>query len=265
MSRLDAHFAQARSRGRKSLSLYVTPFYPEPEVTIPLVLALADAGADMVEIGIPFSDPIADGPTIQESSALALRNGATLRATLEIAREIRAARPIPLLLMGYANPIYAYGVTRFVQTAAEIGVDGTIIPDLPLEESGDYRAIAAAAGVSSVLLAAPTSSSERLAALDAATTGFLYCVSVAGVTGARTRVAESTIAFIDRARASVRRHPLMVGFGISGPDDARSVSARCDGVIVGSALITILKEAPPPERIERAAAFTRSLRAALDA
>jgi tryptophan synthase alpha chain len=264
MNRLDAHFAAQRGRRRKSLSLYVTPEYPDPGITVALVLALADAGADMVEIGIPFSDPIADGPTIQESSEAALRNGATLVSTLEAAREIRAARELPLLLMGYANPVYAYGVTRFLSACAGIGVDGTIIPDLPLEESAEYRAAAASHGVASVLLAAPTSSDARLEELDRATTGFLYCVSVAGVTGARAQVAGTTIDFIARARSRVRQHPLMVGFGIATPDDARTVAAGCDGVIVGSALIKVLKDSPARERIERAAAFTRSLRTALD-
>jgi tryptophan synthase alpha chain len=264
MNRLDQHFARTRAAGRKTLSMYLTPFYPEPELTVELALALADAGADIIELGIPFSDPIADGPTIQASSERALRNGATLPGVLEAARAIRAERDLPLVLMGYANPVYAFGQTRFLQACAEIGVDGTIIPDLPLEESAEFGANADAHGVANILLASPTSDDARLEALDQATRGFLYCVSVAGVTGARTSISNSASAFIRRARARVRQHPLLVGFGISTPADAREVAALCDGVIVGSALLSILRDAPPAERTRRAADFTRSLRTALD-
>ena len=265
MKRLANQLALQKSRNRKALSLYVTAGFPEVETTLPLILALAGAGADMIELGIPFSDPIADGPTIQESSETALRNGMTLEKTLEIARAVRASSEVPVLLMGYANPIYAFGVTRFLQRCASIGVDGTIIPDLSLEEGADYRSCAAAHGVASVLMAAPTSANERLEALDEATSGFLYCVSVAGITGARTGMSPATVDYLKRARAHVRRHPLVVGFGIATPDDARAAACHSDGVVVGSALVNILREHSGPGLIERAADFTRSLRGALDA
>ncbi len=261
MNRLAPLFALRKSEGRKVLSLYVTPGYPTLETTVPLILALERAGADMIELGIAFSDPIADGPTIQESSSVALANGMTLERTFQMAREVRAASNIPLVLMGYANPIYAYGATRFVQTCASVGIDGTIIPDLSLEESGEYRALAHQHGLASVLLAAPTTSDERLKLLDEATSGFLYCVAVAGVTGARTGVAASTVGFMDRARTHARNHPLMVGFGIATPEDARDAAHTADGVVIGSALIKILATGTPDE----ARAFTRSVRERLDA
>lgn len=264
MKRLADRFALLASERRKALSLYVTAGAPSPEESAQLILALAAAGADMIEIGIPFSDPIADGPTIQASSARALAHGMTLERTLGIARAVRASSDVPILLMGYANPVYAYGVTRFIQTCAAVGVDGTIIPDLPLEESAEYRATAALSGLASILLAAPTSSDERLRALDEATSGFLYCVSVAGVTGARAGVAPEALAFIARARAHVRRHPLLAGFGIATPADARLAAAGCDGVVVGSALVSLVANTPGPALFEKAAAFTRELRTALD-
>ena len=264
MKRLDRLFAERRAEGRKALSLYVTPGYPDVATTVPLILALARAGADMIELGIAFSDPIADGPTIQESSTVALANGMTLERTFEIVRAVRAESDIPLLLMGYANPIYSCGTTRFVQTCASIGVNGTIIPDLPLEESAQYRALALQHGVASVLLAAPTTPDERLALLDEATTGFLYCVAVAGVTGARSGVARATTGFLERARSHVRRHPLMVGFGIATPPDAALAARSADGVIIGSALIKIIGSGRP-DRLDEAVRFTRAVRAALDA
>jgi tryptophan synthase alpha chain len=260
MKRLAHLFGARRAEGRKVLSLYVTPGYPTPATTVPLILALERAGADLIELGIAFSDPIADGPTIQESSTAALANGMTLEGTFEIARALRAASDIPLLLMGYANPVYAYGPTRFVQTCAALGVDGTIIPDLSLEESSEFRALSAEHGLASVLLAAPTTPDERLARLDEATSGFLYCVSVAGVTGARSGVADSTVGFMERARAHVRRHPLMVGFGIATPEDARAAAAHADGVIIGSALVKLLGHGT----VDDAARFTGAVRAALD-
>lgn len=264
MNRLERHLSERRAAGRKSLAMYLTPFFPEADSTVELALALADAGADVLELGIPFSDPIADGPVIQASSELALGNGATLEGVLALAAEIRAAREIPIVLMGYANPVYHFGLTRFLQACAAHGVDGTIVPDIPLEESTDLRAAAQAHGVANILLASPTTSDARLAALDEATRGFLYAVSVAGVTGARSDITAASGAFLERARRVVQVHPLLVGFGIGTPEDARRVSAHADGVIVGSALLSLLTQSPRAERVTRAAAFTRSLRAGLD-
>jgi tryptophan synthase alpha chain len=264
MNRLTRHLADLKSKNRKALSLYVTTGFPAADITTPLVLELAKSGADIIELGIPFSDPIADGPTIQQSSEAALRNGITLERTLSVAAEIRAQSDIPLVLMGYINPVYAYGIPRFIQHCSSIGIDGTIIPDLSLEESKEYRDIAERHQISPILLAAPTTTDERLIQLDNDSRGFLYCVSVTGVTGERTGIAHEAAKFIERTRNIVKKNPLLAGFGISSPDDARTVASRCDGVIIGSALIQLLGDQPQDSAIERASRFTRSLRTALD-
>jgi tryptophan synthase alpha chain len=262
VNRIDATFERLRKEGRKALAMFVTAGIPPGEPGTPgLVVALARAGADIIELGLPFSDPIADGPTIQRSSALALRNGMTMAKTFDIVREIRRTSQVPLVLMGYANPVFSFGLERFLDTARDTGVDGVILADVPYEESGAYRKLAAGRGIHAILLAAPTTPPERLRMLDDASSGFLYCVSVTGVTGERTALAEQAGAFIAAARTSVTRNPLMAGFGIATPDDAARLAERCDGVIVGSALVHMLMEEADP--LPRAVAFTQSLRSAL--
>ena len=256
---------ELRNKKRKILSLFITAGYPTLESTVPLAVSLAHAGADIVEIGIPFSDPIADGPTIQKSSQIALQNGITTRITFEIAREIRRRSDIPLILMGYANSIYTFGLGNFLGTCKEIGVDGIIIPDLPLEESKEYRTVAKQNNIATIFLAAPTTPMDRLTQLDKASTGFLYCVSVTGVTGERQSISEQSERFLVQARAYVRNNPMLVGFGISTPEDARRISRLSDGVIIGSALLTLLHASSNNHAIENAAAFTKELRQALDA
>jgi tryptophan synthase alpha chain len=253
-----------RREKRKALSLFVTAGYPTIGTTVPLVLALAGAGADLIEIGIPFSDPIADGPTIQQSSEVALRNGITVQKALDMVQEIRTQSDVPVVLMGYANPIYAYGAAKFFSTGKKIGVDGTIIPDMPLEESDEYRTLARQHDIASVFLAAPTTTPDRLVQLDKASTGFLYCVSVTGVTGERQAVAPQTELFLKQARSCVKNNPLLVGFGISTPDDARRIASLSDGIIIGSALINVMQSAGTNDLIGRAGEFVRSMRMALD-
>jgi tryptophan synthase alpha chain len=253
-----------KDKNTKALSLFITAGYPTIEVTVPLVTAMAKAGADIIELGIPFSDPIADGPTIQLSSETALRNGINLQKTLDLAREIRQTCGVPLVLMGYANPVYAYGFEKFFRACSEIGIDGTIIPDLPLEESDDYRTLAARHGVDTIFLAAPTTPLERIALLDEASTGFLYCVSVTGVTGERQELAGPTEQFLTQARAAVKKNPLLAGFGITTPDDARRIATLCDGVIIGSALIKTLQAAQNNHVVEHAVKFVKSMRGAVD-
>ena len=243
---------------KKALGIFVTAGFPTIETTVPLAVALAKAGVDMIELGIPFSDPVADGPVIQMSSEIALQNGITLQSTLEMAREIRKQSSVPIVLMGYANPIFAFGLQKFIQTSAEYGIDGVIIPDLPLEESREYQDHTAKSGIASIFLASPTTSDERLRRLDQASTGFLYCVSVAGVTGVRTDIAEQAKTFLRRAQKHIRRNPMLVGFGISTPNDAKEISTLCDGVIIGSALIKILQTAPKNRIIEEAQNFVAS-------
>lgn len=249
---------------RKALSLFVTAGYPTIESTVPLVVALANAGADVIELGVPFSDPIADGPTIQVSSEIALRNGVTLQKTLELAKKIRKQSDVPLVLMGYANPVYAYGLEKFLATCSNIGIDGTIIADLPLEESEEYRTFASKHNIATIFLAAPTTSNERLTELDNASTGFLYCVSVTGVTGERQELAKQSEEFLQRARAVVKKNPLLVGFGIATPDDARNVAKLSDGIIIGSALIKLIQNSSQDHFIEKAEEFVKLIRKALD-
>lgn len=255
MNRLTISLDQLRRDGRKALSLFVTAGYPSISVTVPLVLELAKTGADMVELGIPFSDPVADGPTIQISSETALRNGVTLSKTLEMAQEIRKKSSIPLVLMGYANPILAFGLENYLTTCTEVGIDGTIIADLPLEESGEYRHLAKEKNVATIFLAAPTTPEHRLVHLDDCSTGFLYCVSITGVTGERKGLADQAGAFLQRARAFVKNNPLLVGFGISTPEAARLVARYSDGVVIGSALIRVLHLSSQNHLIENAVAF----------
>jgi tryptophan synthase alpha chain len=264
MNRLEDHLTQRKRDGKKALSLFVTVGYPTIDMTVPLVLALADAGADLIELGVPFSDPIADGPTIQQSSEIALRNGVTLEHTFSIAQRIRKQSSIPLVLMGYANPVYAYGMKSYFQACAEVGIDGTIIPDIPLEESEMYLSLSKASNIASIFLAAPTTPLERLKQLDKVSTGFLYCVSMTGVTGERKTLTPQAEHFLREARVCVTSNPLLVGFGITTPDDARQLARYSDGVIVGSALITIMQQSQGNRVIEQATEFARSLRHALD-
>ncbi|HEY6191539.1 MAG TPA: tryptophan synthase subunit alpha [Bacteroidota bacterium] len=262
--RIARTLLKLKENGNKALSLFVTPGYPAMQDTVPLILGLAKSGADIIEIGIPFSDPIADGPTIQQSSEAALGNGVTLAGIFGFVREIRKETDLPLVLMGYANPVYSYGMDRFLGECASGGIDGTIIADLPLEESAEYVSAAKERGVSTIFLAAPTTPPARLAELDRISSGFLYCISITGVTGERTALAGQAEGFLRSAREAVKNNALLVGFGISTPDDARRVAEMSDGVIIGSALIKTLRDAPPGRGIERACDFVRSIRKALD-
>ena len=263
-SALRQKLIAVKDSGRKILSFFITAGYPHPDDTVAIVRSLAEGGADLVELGIPFSDPIADGPVIQASSEQAIKNGGSLARTLELAAEIRKSVAIPIVLMGYANPIVRFGMDKFFAACATVGVEGTIIPDVPLEESGEYRELAGRCGIATVFLAAPTSSDERIAILDQASQGFLYCVSVAGVTGAREGLAEQAADFLRRARGIVTCNPLLVGFGIAAPDDAVRLSKFSDGVIVGSSLLRRIGSSPRGAAAQEAGRFARDFRAALD-
>ncbi len=251
-------FAAAREGGRAALMPYYTLGYPDGPTSEAVIRAVAAAGADLIELGVPFSDPLADGPTIQHSTQVALDKGMTVAGCLALAGRLRTAGVTqPLLLMGYVNPILAYGPARFVAEAAAAGADGLIVPDLPPEEADEIAAACAARDLALVHLAAPTSTAGRLARIAAATTGFLYLVSVAGVTGARDHLPPDLADFIGRARR-VATTPLAVGFGISTPEQVRAVGRLADGVIVGSALIAAVTHAADPAAA--AQAFIRHLR-----
>jgi tryptophan synthase alpha chain len=253
-----------KDSGKKVLSFFITAGYPRRGDTVNIVRSLAENGADMVELGIAFSDPIADGPVIQAASEQALRGGITLRHTLDLAAEIRKHTPIPIVLMGYANPIFRFGMAQFFSQCAAIGIDGTIIPDVPLEESGEYRELAGDCGVAPIFLAAPTSSDDRLRQLDEASQGFLYCVSITGVTGAREGLPAQASDFLRRARGIVTKNPLIVGFGVAKPADAVTLCKFADGVIIGSSLLKHIGSLSSQAIAKEAGVFARSFRAAVD-
>jgi len=236
-------FARAKAEGRAALMPYISLGHPDAEASRACAVAIAAAGADMLELGLPFSDPLADGPVIQASTQRALENGVGTRECIEIARGLKdEGLGVPFLFMGYVNPILAYGALRFVRDAAGAGAAGLIIPDLPLEEAGDIMAACREEGIALVFLSPPNVSQERLEALARATRGFLYLVSVKGVTGARSLAEGSVEAQVARARVACGL-PVAVGFGIADEATARRVGAVADGVIVGRAMVRRIGDA----------------------
>jgi tryptophan synthase alpha chain len=259
--RLERVFAELQRRGRKALVVYVCAGDPDLASTERLVPALAEAGADIVELGVPFSDPLADGPTIQAASQRALKSGTSLSKVLDLVGRLRARGcEVPLVLFGYVNPILRMGLEPFVLRAAAAGVDAVLVPDLPLEESAALGTAAEARGLALVLLAAPTTPPARLLAIGRATRGFLYFVSVTGVTGARTELPEELPSRLAAARATTQV-PVAVGFGVSTPEQAKALAAHADAVVVGSALV----EALHLGGADRGLALVRQLAAALRA
>lgn len=260
MNRIDRKFAQLKAKNEKALIPFVTAGDPDLETTERLVPAMLEAGADLVELGVPFSDPIAEGPVIQRASRRALDGGATLVKIFALAGRLRRKTDAPLLLMLYLNSIYRFGTERFFGLCRENGVDGVIVPDLPYEEREEIQGAADRNGVISIRMVAPTSG-ERIAKIADGALGFLYCVSSTGVTGVRSSYATDFSAFFGAVRAAARI-PCAVGFGISGPEQAGSMAAYCDGAIVGSAIVRIVeregKNAEKP-----VADFVRSLKQAL--
>jgi tryptophan synthase alpha chain len=263
MGRIGDRFARLRQRGEKALVAFVTAGDPDLATSERLVLALAASGADVIEIGVPFSDPIAEGPTIQRASERALRAGASLRKVLQLVKALRSRVDVPLVLMGYANVFLAMGEEPFVSAAAEVGVDGTIVVDLPPEEGEALFARERAAGVDPILLAAPTTTPERLARLAAQSRGFLYYVSLTGVTGARAALPAGLAEGVRRARAA-SPVPVCVGFGISTPEQAAQVAGFADGIVVGSAFVDRIEAARSrDEAVEAVAELAAALKAAL--
>jgi len=262
--RIDARFAALRASGRKALIPFVTAGDPALDATVPVLHALVDAGADVLELGVPFSDPMADGPTIQRSSERALARGAGMAYVLECVRTFRKRdNATPVVLMGYLNPVEIRGAARFAADAIAAGVDGVLLVDLPPEEAADFRAGFTAAGLALVVLAAPTTSDDRLGRLCDQAQGYLYYVSFAGVTGADrldTGAAGERLRAI-RARSAV---PVVAGFGIKDAASAAAMAKDADGVVVGSALVAALADCDGAAAPERARAFLAPLRAALD-
>jgi tryptophan synthase alpha chain len=262
MSRIQATFAALQHTGRTALMPYLTLGYPDRDSALDLVPAIVRAGADLIELGVPFSDPLADGATIQASSQRALENGMTLARCLDQAAALREAGiEIPFVMMGYYNPIYQMGIDAFAERAARAGVDGAIVPDLPPEESGPLGEALRAHEIDPIFLLTPTADQARVRQIAARASGFLYLVSLIGVTGARQRLPPELEAFVVQVRATTEL-PLAVGFGIGTPDQAARVAQIADGVIVGSALIKAIGTAVEP--VEGARSFVASLRAGID-
>ncbi len=262
MHNITKTFASLKEQGRKALMPYVTMGYPTLSSALDIVPALVEAGADLVELGVPFSDPLADGATIQAAAQRALENGMSLALCLEQAATLRTRGvAIPFVLMGYYNPILQFGVERFAEQAVAAGIDGLIVPDLPPEEAGDLYTAATAHGLDVIFLLAPTSDAARVQTVAARSGGFIYLVSLVGVTGARESLPPDLADFVARVRA-VTEKPLAVGFGIATPEQAAQVARLADGVIVGSALIKVIGAAENPA--EAARAFITALRTGID-
>jgi tryptophan synthase alpha chain len=264
MGRIAERFELLAERGEKALIPFLTAGDPDFETSEALVLSMAEAGADLIELGVPFSDPIAEGPTIQRASERSLAGGANLHSILELVDRLRPKLDIPLILMGYANPIYAVREDRFSKLAAKVGVDGIIVPDLPPEEGAGLYDLCNDRGVDGILLAAPTTTPERLKLLAEKSRGFLYYVSLTGVTGARGTIAEG----VEDGVAAARRAgniPVCVGFGISTPEHAAEIGAYADGAVVGSAIVDLIEAAPTRDAaVDSVALFVTQMKAGLE-
>jgi tryptophan synthase alpha chain len=258
MNRLKKLFKKLRNERRCGLIAYVTCGDPDVESTSRIVEALERAGADAVELGVPFSDPIADGPVIQAAAQRSLERGTTTDDLFAIARRIRSGSEIPLVAFSYVNPVMRYGVERFATDAAEAGIDAILFTDLPPEAAGEIRDVFHRSGMAIVFLVAPTSSDKRVKAIDRASDGFVYYVSTTGVTGTRRELDPALVGRLDEVRARLR-NPLAVGFGISQPEHYEALRDHCDAVVVGSAIVRAIGEGDTTGAAERAGAVVRRI------
>jgi tryptophan synthase alpha chain len=259
MSRIADTLTRARAEGRIALMPFMTVGYPDLETSFQLVRAMVDGGAEGIELGVPFSDPLADGPTIQRASHRALQNGTTPQDAIDTVRRLRdAGVAVPLILMGYSNTFLAYGEERYISESAHAGADGLILVDLPPEESDETNARCRKAGLDLIYLAAPTSDEARIDEIVARASGFVYCVGVVGTTGARAELAAELPDFLRRLRAKTDL-PLAVGFGISKREHVVALQGLADAAIVGAAVIETVESSPPGERLERVKAYVEVL------
>ncbi|HDQ04158.1 MAG TPA: tryptophan synthase subunit alpha [Deltaproteobacteria bacterium] len=240
-TRIGKKFDELRAKKEKALVVYLTAGDPSREMTKKIIFALEKAGVDIVEIGVPFSDPTADGPVIQEAAQRALKAGTTLTGVLQTVAQIREVSQIPVVLFGYFNPIFSYGVKKFAQNAREAGVDGVLVVDLPTEEAHELRQFTEASGIDFISLVAPTTGMQRAKKIAAAATGFLYYISITGVTGTAAPKIVDIEADLKKIR-KISSLPVAVGFGISKPEQAREIGKLADGVVVGSALVKLIAE-----------------------
>jgi tryptophan synthase alpha chain len=252
-TRIAQRFAELRRGGDLGIVAYITAGDPSLAATEQIVVALAEAGADVVELGVPFSDPLADGPTIQRASERALRAGTTLEGVLQLVKRIRQKSEVPLVLFSYFNPILQMGLDKFASAAAQAGADGALATDLTPEEAGDYRRAMHAHGLDTIFLGAPTSTDERLKLIAEACSGFLYVISRTGVTGAREALPDDLPALLRRTRA-VTSLPIAVGFGISLPGHVSMLGGLADAAVVGSALVAEIEKAPSADAAAQAVA-----------
>ena len=265
MTRIPARFESLRKAGRKGLIPYITAGDPQTSLTVPLMHALVEAGADIIELGVPFSDPMADGPVIQRAGERALKNGVGLKDVLQMVVRFREDdRTTPVVLMGYANPIEAMGVESFVAAAQAAGVDGVIVVDYPPEECVEFSALLKKNGLDPVFLLAPTSTAKRIDEVARIGSGYLYYVSLRGVTGAGHIDLSEISAKIPMIRAATRL-PIGVGFGIRDAESARRIAETADAVVIGSRIIQEIEAAGPEQAVSRVGAFLRPIRQALDA
>lgn len=265
MSRIRKTFEQLAGEGRKALIPFITAGDPDPALTLPLMRALVAGGADIIELGVPFSDPMADGPTIQRASERALEHGMSLRQVLAIVREFRAGdAATPVVLMGYANPIEAMGMGAFAAEAKQAGVDGVLVVDYPPEECEEFAAKIKAAGIDPIFLLAPTSTDERCGQVAAVGSGYIYYVSLKGVTGAAHLDLDEVLRRIPIIRRQVGM-PVGVGFGIRDAESARRIAAVADAVVIGSRIIEEIEKSPREQAAANVTAFLRGIRGAVDA
>jgi tryptophan synthase alpha chain len=241
MNRIDRLFKTLRKQGKTALMPFLVAGDPTLVHTCDLIKTIEQAGADMIELGVPFSDPIADGPTIQAAGQRAIASGTTLKATLDMVKDLRKGVHLPIVLMCYYNLLYQYPLEKFVEQAAKGGIDGVIVPDLPPEEAGPWRRKALEAGLHTIFLVTPTTPLDRVKEIDRLSKGFLYYVSVTGVTGARDQLPRDLALALDRTRRQVR-HPLAVGFGIGAASQVAALAPHVDGIIVGSALVRVIEQ-----------------------
>src|SRR6266853_5525612 len=241
-TRISKRFAELRASGELGIVAYIVAGDPSLDASLKYVLALAEGGADFIELGVPFSDPLADGPTIQHASERALKSGTTLAGVIDLVRRIRHSSQVPLILFSYYNPILQMGLEKFARAASEAGADGVLVTDLTPEESADYRRIVAAHHLDTVFLGEPTSTDERLAKIAAVSSGFLYLISRTGVTGAKDALPDDLPALLRRAR-NVTQLPIAVGFGISLPGHVSVLGGLADAAVIGSALVSEIENA----------------------
>ena len=262
MGRIADKFNELGAKGEKALIAFITAGDPDLAATEACILEMEKGGADIIELGVPFSDPMADGPTIQKSSERALAAGTTLPKILAMVKSVRRQSHVPIVLMGYFNPVFLYGLGKFAVEAADAGVDGVLLVDLPPEEAGEFKIAASSAGLDLISLLTPTSDDQRIEKAAGLGSGFIYYVSVTGVTGARASVADSLFEKVAEIRKRIAL-PVAVGFGISDPAQAGSVARVADGVVVGSAIVKLFETYRGEELRKRLRAFIAELKAGI--